>query len=224
MAETLNVSSLINLKSLNCTDNMLTGLDVSHNILLESLDITSAGDVYPVNQIITIDLSNNPNINRLIAIGSISLINLRNGNNNPNMYINISSISELSGGYSEGYTCIEVDDALAAANNQLPYSEWTISHLNQSYALVESCLAGTEDYTRKTITVYPNPASNILYIAQQDDALTGKATMYDLSGRKVREFTNISAAGVSVSGLEKGIYILKIGIGKETQNSKIIIE
>ena len=222
MAETLNVSALIALKNLNCADNMLTSLDVSNNSLLESLYISGGGDVYPMNEISSIDLSNNPNINQLTATG-ISTINLRNGNNNSNMRIIISYLGEIPG-EPGGYTCIEVDDALAAANNQPPYSEWIISHINRTYSLVESCLAATKAVKEKTIIVYPNPVSETLHIAQQDNSSIDKVALYDISGRNVREFTNISAAGVSVSGLAKGTYMLKISNGNETQSRKIIIE
>lgn len=224
MATTLNVRIFPLLKRLNCVDNMLTSLDVSNNPLLEYLDITSAGDVYPMNEIRSIDLSNNPNINRLIAIGSFNTINLRNGNNNPNMYIDVSAMVMLDEDFINGHTCIEVDDATAAVNNEGPYSGWTVRHRNQSYSFVASCLAGTEDHALKTTIVYPNPASNILHIKQHGTPVIDKAVLYDISGREVREFTTISEEGISVSNLEKGIYILKIGTGKETQNKKIIIE
>src|SRR5690606_11274092 len=75
MVEELNVSTLANLKYLYCVGNMLTSIDVSNNPLLEYLDITSGGDVLPMNGFTDIDLSNNPNIHTLIAIGGISKIN-----------------------------------------------------------------------------------------------------------------------------------------------------
>lgn len=224
MATTLNVSGFPFLKRLNCVDNMLTSLDVSNNPLLEYLNITSAGDVYPMNEIRSIDLSNNPNINQLIAIGSFITINLRNGNNNPNMNINISAMVMSNEDFINGHTCIEVDDATAAVNNEAPYSGWTVRHQNQSYLFVASCMAGTEDHVQKRLTIYPNPASNILHISQQGTSAIDSVVLFDISGRQVREFTNISEEGISVSNLERGIYLLKIGIGKEIQNRKIIIE
>ena len=86
--EELNVSTMPNLKHLNCIDNTLEYLDVSNNPLLEELYLHTGGDVYPLNSINQIDLSHNPNIRKLTA-SAISYINLKNGNNNPDMIIYI---------------------------------------------------------------------------------------------------------------------------------------
>src|SRR5690606_16717572 len=121
MVEELNVSTLINLKHLDCVDNMLTSIDVSNNILLEYLDITSGGDVYPMNHFTEIDLSNNPNIHTLKASG-VSKINLNNNSNNENMFIDIGCwlCWDYPTDYIAGNVCIEVDNAIVAQDNQYP--------------------------------------------------------------------------------------------------------
>lgn len=48
------------------------------------------------------------------------------------MSININAFY-IEGPEPEEHTCIEVDDAVAAQNNQSPYSEWTILHSYTTY-------------------------------------------------------------------------------------------
>jgi hypothetical protein len=85
----LDVSHNTQLKILNCNSNLLTGIDVSSNILLEELYLGNNGDVGPFNEITEIDLSNNVNINTLEVsnMSTLDKINLKNGNNNPDMNI-----------------------------------------------------------------------------------------------------------------------------------------
>ena len=226
MIEELNVSTLVNLKYLDCVDNMLTHLDVSNNPLLEYLNISSGGDVLPFNAFTEIDLSHNPNISELIAIGGLEHIDLRNGNNNADMLINISKIMWQGTDPSIVYnTCIEVDDAIAAQTNQLPYSEWSIMHTAiQTYELVASCLAGTEKLRGMLVTFYPNPTSDVLHLDVQGSGIIDNVVLFDISGRVVREHNAVTTDGISVSGLQKGMYILKVVSGKNIQTEKIIVE
>jgi hypothetical protein len=227
MCETLNVSTLVHLKHLECSDNMLTALDVSNNPELEYLEMSSGGDVLPFNAFTEIDLSHNPNIGELVAWGGLSHIDLRNGNNNPNMHINIAIVPWEGMEPNTMYTtCIEVDDANAAQNNQLPYADWTILHSStiQTYALVESCLAATENMNGKLAFLYPNPTSGILHVDAPDGSVIDKAELFDISGRAVREYNTVTPAGISVAGLQKGMYVIKIVSGKTIQTEKIVIE
>lgn len=229
MVEELNVNTLVNLKYLNCVDNMLTSIDVSNNVLLEYLDISSGGDIIPFNGFSSeIDLSNNPNIHTLYASGgNISKINLNNNNNNENMHI-VIGCWYCWGGYPPDYiignVCIEVDYAEIAQNNQYPYSEWTIYHPFWTYSYtddVEVCSLSTPSFTQNKINIYPNPVSDILYFETNDSAVE-KVILYDTLGRKVIEQNNID--NISVSELQKGNYILKIFSDKGMQTEKIMVK
>lgn len=223
MIEELNVSTLTKLKHLECADNMLTSLNVSNNPLLEFLNITSTGDVLPINNITQIDLSNNPNIKTLVAVGGINYINLKNGNNNPTMNININSGSMgIPPEVIQGHTCIEVDNPTAAQNNQLPYSAWTISHANKTYSLVADCSLSTKYFTKDAVSVYPNPVSDVLHFDIKNESTIEKAVLFDISGRAVREYNDISNNVLSVSDLQSGTYILKLVSNKGVFTQKVI--
>lgn len=223
MVEELNLSTLVNLKYLDCVDNMLTSIDVSNNPLLEYIDISSGGDVLPMNGIAEIDLSNNPNIHTVKATG-IKSINLRSGNNNENMFIIAGCVCwDYPVDYIDGNVCIEVDNVDLAQNNQYPYSEWTISHSNMTYSFTDdvvACSLNTPSFEKNKISIYPNPVADILYF--DTTGPVDKIMIFDMSGRTVLEENYLNS--VSVSHLQKGSYILKIFTDRVVQTEKILVK
>lgn len=219
MVNQLNLGPLVKLKYLDCADNLLENIDVSNNPLLESLTVNSNNDVYPLNNILLVDLSHNPLINHLVAYG-IKRIDLRNGNNNPNMSINISSAGwGLPPEVIVNTTCIEVDDAAASQNGSAPYSEWTIQHTNTSYNFVAECTMVVDNPDNK-VSMYPNPASSVLYV---DVPETASLQIIDFSGRVVREYTGVHGS-ISLTGIADGTYTVKIISGRMTDTQEIIIK
>lgn len=221
MIEELNINSLTKLKYLDCANNLLSSIDLSNNPLLEYLRIQIIDDVGPFNSINEVDLSNNPNIKKLIAQG-VKYINLKNGNNNPDMHIDISGFYLGGPPPQIGHTCIEVDDAVAAQNNQLPYSAWTVLKYYWSYSLVADCSLSTKDFMKNTVSVYPNPASDVLHFDVKNESTIEKAVLFDISGRTVREYNNITNNTLSVSDLQNGTYILKLVSNKGVFTQKVI--
>lgn len=219
--EELNVNTLNKLKYLDCPRNMLSSIDLSNNILLEELIISIGDDVYPLNQINVIDLSNNPNIKKIVA-QSVYRINLKNGNNTTDMLIDVNGFFMGGGPEPEGYICIEVDDAVAASNNQPPYSDWNVSHWYKTLTYSENCSLSADAFNKNTISIYPNPATDVLHIVTTNGSRIEKAVLYDLSGRIVKEYNAVSES-ISVSGLQKGIYMMQVFSGNETQSQKIIV-
>jgi len=222
MIETLNTNTLVKLKQLDCAENMLNNLDLSNNILLEKLDATSVGDVYPINQLTDLNLSNNPDINEIHADG-ITHINLKNQSNNPIMFIAVNSGTfGVPDDYIDGNVCIEVDDADAAKNNQLPYSSWIVRHRYRTLTYSENCALSTDKFNKNSVTIYPNPATDILHIVTTNGSAIDKAVLYDLSGRLVKEYKNITDT-ISVSGLEKGIYMMQVFSENHSYSQKLVI-
>ena len=61
--------------------------------------------------------------------------------------------------------------------------------------------------SQNAISVYPNPATNVVNVASANNSVSIKSTaIYSLTGQKVLESTNTS---INVSSLSKGIYIVK---------------
>lgn len=75
-------------------------------------------------------------------------------------------------------------------------------------------------------STYPNPAKNVINVANTTDALISTIEITDLNGRIVKSssYSNISEAQVNVSELAQGIYTMKIVSDKGTVVKKVIKE
>lgn len=227
LIENLNTDNLINLKYLDCADNMLTSVSVLNNPLLEYINVISEGDLYPINDISEIDLSNNPNIQTIFASG-LDRINLNNNNNNPNMLIFVYCTFCFGKpiDYIRDNICIKVDNVELAQNNQAPYSSWTIydDYIQVDYSDdLEQCSLSTTQFNADEIYIYPNPVSSGILNLKSNEKTNLKIEIFDFLGRKVMEKNDISER-IDVSTLQKGNYFLKITSFKGNQTEKLIIE
>ncbi|MBS1664849.1 MAG: T9SS type A sorting domain-containing protein, partial [Bacteroidetes bacterium] len=74
------------------------------------------------------------------------------------------------------------------------------------------------------LTVYPNPASNIITISQASSQKTVTLTIFDQQGRKllVKELTNKNTFQVDISSLTKGVYTIQINDAVKQSSAKLI--
>lgn len=220
LIESLNVSTMPGLKHLDCNGNMLTQLDVSENPLLEYLYISSAGDVYPLNDFSEIDLSHNPNIKYLLADGGLNYINLKNGNNNPDMQIIIGYPFPVEQTLS---VCIEIDDEDLAQAGQYPYSEWNVHGYSMTYSYTELCTMGVKNNSTLKAEIYPNPATDVLHLGM-GNTVADNVKLLDVSGRLVREFNTPHDNTINVSGLDKGVYMVVVAFGNTSVTKKVMVK
>jgi len=211
-------------------------LDLSANTLLEEFYAGNPGlDVGPFNYIEELDFSNNPNIKivNLYNMSSIKYINLKNGNNNPDMYIDISLFpwwminedpDDDSGTINT--VCIEVDDVTTAQNNQVPYNDWEVMSGNRvEYHFVDNpidCSASAQVFDESSINIYPNPANDIVYFDLPETIQINKAQIIDYTGKVVQTEENITQ-NISVKSLATGTYILRLSTNKGFYPHKLII-
>ncbi|RMA57117.1 T9SS type A sorting domain-containing protein [Ulvibacter antarcticus] len=73
----------------------------------------------------------------------------------------------------------------------------------------------------KQLSVFPNPASEMLFISASEGITVKKATIYSLLGA---ELMVTSEDSVDVSNLSEGIYIIKINTNQGTITKKVLIE
>jgi len=223
----LNISNNTQLKILNLHSNHLTNIDVSSNTLLEEFYIGNELDLGPFNEITDIDLSSNPNI-KIIEIANmpmLDVINIKNGNNNPDMTIYIGFDSDgASSGNTINTVCIQVDDEELAQANQFPYSEWTINDLSTDYNFSENCALGTSKFQKNNIvTLYPNPATNVVNITSSEPVT--EATIYNLLGQKIKQLPAGSATlTIYVSSLTAGTYFVVVKTDKGSKTEKLVIK
>ncbi|MBS1535209.1 MAG: T9SS type A sorting domain-containing protein [Bacteroidetes bacterium] len=225
MAEQINLSSLMGLKRFECADNMLSYIDVSHNSLLEYIDIGTGGDLIPFNTIGELDFSQNPNIQTIHAMG-IGKINLNNNNNLQNIQLNIGCFFcwGYPADYIVGAVCIQVDNPAAATQNQLPYSTWNIYHPNVNVHFTNDaalCVLGNETFKAQNISLSPNPARDFLQLETADDITEIK--LYDLAGRITFDQKNPEKV-INLQSLSSGVYLLEATTEKGVLSQKLIKE
>lgn len=108
-------------------------------------------------------------------------------------------------------------DAEAARNGTLWFSD--LQFYVQSDALSVQQLESDTD-----VSVYPNPANNILNIRLNNSNTTLKSVqLYDVTGKRV--FNSNTASTIDVSNFSRGLYILKVEANNGSAlNKKVIIK
>lgn len=74
----------------------------------------------------------------------------------------------------------------------------------------------------KLFKLYPNPAYDMTYIVGEFGSLPTEATLYDLSGRVIRQEIVTSGSPIDIGSLLKGTYLVRILGNKQTQTLKLI--
>lgn len=89
---------------------------------------------------------------------------------------------------------------------------------------------GVEDQQATSIRIYPNPASDVAWVQVKSQVRgTATLTMMDLVGKTVLSETLTIAPGeevipVSLENVRKGLYIVRLTVGEETINQKLVVE
>jgi Secretion system C-terminal sorting domain len=78
------------------------------------------------------------------------------------------------------------------------------------------------------VSVYPNPANNILHINIAGAFELSEIRLYDCTGREVRQqFTSGKQSALGIVGLAQGVYLLRLDIkGSDTGpiTQRVVIE
>jgi len=229
--EQVDLSNLSNLKILLCKFNALTSLDLSNNLLLESINIDNCppGICDQENTLTEIDLSNNVNLNNFLSVNNYFfeldfsnnplLESLTSSYNNNLTSLNVKNGSNLnlnhfSASNNLNLMCITVDDPVAATNGDTPpYDNWNIQ---EDVIFSEDCTLGVSDISLADINIYPNPVNDVLYIENNEHIKIDKITVSDILGKVILIEKN-SFNQINLSELKSGILLMKI----ETENGII---
>ena len=127
-------------------------------------------------------------------------------------YINNQSI------YTSSFVRGTAVDAIA-----YEYDALTISYFIDDI-IVTTPTTGIATPQAVKFTVSPNPATDVVSIANAQDALINSITITDVNGRtiKTNNFAETAIAQVNISDLSAGIYILTISSDKGTTTKKIV--
>jgi hypothetical protein len=205
------IEEFTEITNLNCSDNQLTNLDVSSNLMLSYLivfnnSLTSVNVTQNTaltrfwcmfNDISNLDLSQNSGLVFLQANNNLlTSLNIANGNNT-NVIACITNNNSL--------TCITVDNAAYSTTN------WTGNDFNKdagtSYS--ESCsgTAGIEQNDlESTFNIFPNPTSRTISIQLESQT---NLVILSSEGKTVATLSGASNYNFDASQLENGIYYIQ---------------
>ena len=183
---TLNLTQNIVLEVLDCSDNPLNILDLSQNTSLESLVCTT-------NSLSTLDLSINTSLYFLICNNNpLTFLNVANGNN-----VNFDYFRAVS---NPNLTCIQVDDMSWSTANWANIDAWASFSTNCS-------ILGIEEVPLQSISVYPNPVSDVLNVSSVSTAIE-RIEIFNQLGQLV--LGNSHQESIDISRLRQGVYFCKI--------------
>ena len=81
---------------------------------------------------------------------------------------------------------------------------------------------GMEENTLESVSIYPNPVNNILYVNCGNAEFNYE--MFNGMGQKVANGITSGNAQISVSGMNKGVYFLRLTSGTQVRMEKIVVE
>lgn len=211
---TANITSITSLDLSNGNIKNLTGIE--NFTALNILDCRN-------NQLTTLDLSKNSNLQILYATGNpLVYLNLKNGNNQnliiqPETAKNAAGITGTTFIGLTSLSCVKVDDAAYSNTNWSKIKETTTTYS-------ETCTLGIEDSVFDKVALYPNPTKGELNI---QNVQLEKATVYNSLGQLVKTFTldssNVNNT-INLAGLPKGIYYVYLINQDFASAKKVIVE
>ncbi len=117
-------------------------------------------------------------------------------------------------------------DAAGTYKVKLIASNGTISDSSVQYVVINDNIGFIKTIDYQNITVYPNPASNYIYI-QTTQRNSNNIFIYDMSGRIITsKVMKNNTEAFDISALSKGLYILQVTNteGASIYNQKIIVQ
>ncbi|WP_026976957.1 T9SS type A sorting domain-containing protein [Flavobacterium tegetincola] len=120
--------------------------------------------------------------------------------------------------------------ANAAATPPVPANTATSTIIFDNYisrASATSTLLSSSNFDivgNDVISVYPNPAADVLNLAIKGSETINSAKVLDLNGRQIftKTFNNVSDAQIDVNDLSSGLYLISITSGENTVTKKFL--
>ena len=101
-------------------------------------------------------------------------------------------------------------------------TNWSLMFLDD--ISVKDPALSTNDFISSKFSVSPNPANDVVTIANADNMFVNNVTVTDLNGRTVKNvsFDNVATAQVNVADLASGLYIMNVTSDKGTATKKFV--
>ncbi len=192
--EDLNVADLTSLTDLNCKNNPLPLTTLAEIQDVPNVEFDEEITVYePVfeNKLVTLDYSDQATIENTAT----SFTFYKNG---------VEEETNTTG----KFTITEEGEYFCVMKN-LKLNSVTITTATVTVNLA----TGVEITRGNELKLFPNPVEKTLYFS--GDKKIQKAEIFSLSGRKIASFKN-PTNGIDVSGLTKGVYLIRLVDGKNS--------
>ena len=198
---TIDLCSMASLRELMAYDNHIMALDLSQNPKLKTLNVAE-------NKLSELDLSQNQNIMMVICH-----TNLIQGDGMTNLaqslpYRDVSAPGKItvidSKSKAEKNRCLKADVAIANIKNWTCYDFMGSINNSKEYTGEEETSIKEVTSTKNTLTIFPNPTTDFLYISTTEPVTW---SLYNMEGKTLREG---ESAQVDLSSFAKGSYILHI--------------
>ena len=87
-----------------------------------------------------------------------------------------------------------------------------------------NCVVGLADLLQSEVVVYPNPATDVLFIESTN--LVDQYFITDITGKSIYAPSKVSSRGlaVDISQLRSGVYMLQVGIGHAVVSKKLVVQ
>jgi uncharacterized delta-60 repeat protein len=89
-------------------------------------------------------------------------------------------------------------------------------------ALLHEEVLDTQSHTTGNILVYPNPATDRLFVSTPENGNSATVKLTDTTGKVIKNTEPANDNGIDVSGLATGVYFAEIKFGDTTEVKKII--
>jgi len=179
-------------------------IDVGNSITIESLNLSNLQGLEYV------DLGN-------VYINSLIL-------DNPNFDFEDLSLNLFIDYDLTHNFCIQVNDPVAASNNNFPYNTWTINYNDfyTYYSFTSNCTLSTNDFEDLySISVFPNPVQDHLYLENPKQIKINEIGIFNIEGKLVKTFSQIKN-GINIENLTPGVYFARVKSQKTTETFKIL--
>lgn len=123
--------------------------------------------------------------------------------------------------YADEELTMVLPDTTLLEDGAVYFVTQTIGECESEALTVETHELGIDNYGLNSFSYYPNPVKDILSL--KNGSVINRVEIYNLSGAKVwTSEINAAQAELNLSGLDTGIYVMKITAGKEVKTVKII--
>jgi hypothetical protein len=228
-------SALTSISGLNNLTSVTRDLIIENNPLLSSL--TPLVNVSSIGGMLSIE--GNASLSTLNGLESVTTIGaspFEDGNliiaNNAGL-INVSGLENIEASSINDLTIVDnstlsecdvqsICDYLASPNGTVEISN-NATGCNSPEEVEVACLVGIDELSDVSFTLYPNPASNELFITSENNIPINEIIIFNQLGQNVLHQYMVNNS-IDVSMLQSGIYVIELVSGSSKYRKKLIIE